>query len=52
MLKCRVHKIFNALEMKLPVMGSVGEKHHHIASRLNKHHSTKGLVESLDSIVG
>jgi len=51
-LKCRVHKMFNVLEMKLPVMGSVGEKHHHIASRLNIHHSTKGLVESLDLIGG
>jgi hypothetical protein len=51
-LKCRVHKMFNVLEMKLHVMGSVGEKHHHIASRLNIHHSTKGLVESLDLIGG
>ena len=49
-LKCRVHKMFNDLEMKLPVMGSVGEKHHHIASRSNIHHSTKGLVQSWDLI--
>jgi hypothetical protein len=27
----RVHKMFNAIEMKLLVMGIAGEKHHHIA---------------------
>jgi hypothetical protein len=29
-VKMRVHKVFNALEMKLPVMGSAGEKHHQL----------------------
>ena len=42
--------MFNVLEMKLPVMESAGEKHHRIASRLNIHHITKLLVESLDLI--
>jgi hypothetical protein len=51
-LELRVHKMFNALEMKLPVMGTVGEKKRPIASRWNMNHCvvtpTKFLVESLD----
>lgn len=50
MLKCRFRKMLNALEMKLSVMGSAGEKQHCIVSRLNILHSTKGFVESLDLV--
>jgi hypothetical protein len=46
----RAQKMFNALEMKLFAMGSAGEKHHHIASRLNIHHRRKHLIEYLGLI--
>jgi hypothetical protein len=42
--------MFYALEMKLPVMGSLGEQHHYIVSRLKIHHCTERLVESLNLI--